>query len=147
MEIPTIEGSELEMEPRTTLAQLLTDPESSAPAIIAPSPAVVVSYKSLAEQVERLASQLSGAGLKAGEVVAIVLPNGLEFLVVFLALTRARLVAAPINPADKSDELRFFIAAGQARAVIAESGNSRPQRPRLLCCYRHGSRAWNDQAS
>jgi acyl-CoA synthetase (AMP-forming)/AMP-acid ligase II len=112
------------MEQRTTLAQLLTDPESSAPAIIAPSPAVVVSYKSLAEQVERLASQLSGAGLKAGDAVAIILPNGLEFLVVFLALTRARLVAAPINPADKSAELRFFIAAGQAKAVIAESGNS-----------------------
>jgi oxalate---CoA ligase len=112
------------MEPRTTLAQLLIDPESSAPAIIAPSPAVVVSYKSLAEQVERLAAQLSGAGLKAGDVVAIILPNGLEFLVVFLALTRARLVAAPINPADKSAELRFFIDAGQAQAVVAESGNS-----------------------
>jgi acyl-CoA synthetase (AMP-forming)/AMP-acid ligase II len=112
------------MEPRTTLAQLLTDPESSAPAIIAPSPAVVVSYQSLGEQVERLAAQFSGAGLKAGEVVAIMLPNGLEFLVVFLALTRARLVAAPINPADKIAELRFFIAAGQARAVISESDNS-----------------------
>jgi acyl-CoA synthetase (AMP-forming)/AMP-acid ligase II len=84
----------------------------------------VVSYKSLAEQVERLAAQFSGAGLEAGDVVAIILPNGLEFLVVFLALTRARLVAAPINPADKSAELRFFINAGQARAVIAESGNS-----------------------
>ena len=108
------------MEPRATLAQLLTDPGSSAPAIIAPSPAVVVSYKSLAEQVERLAAQLSGAGLKAGDVVAVVLPNGLEFLVVFLALTRARIVAAPINPAEKSAELRFFMAAGQARAVIAD---------------------------
>lgn len=111
-------------EPRTTLAQLLSEPESSAPAIIAPSSAVVVSYKSLAEQVEILAARFVGAGLKAGDVVAIVLPNGIEFLVVFLALTRARLVAAPINPADKSAELRFFISAGQARAVIAESGNS-----------------------
>ncbi|HEY2105473.1 MAG TPA: AMP-binding protein, partial [Candidatus Binataceae bacterium] len=112
------------MEPRTTFAQLPADPGSSAPAIIVPSAPVVVSYKSLAEQVERLAAQFSGAGLEAGDVVAIILPNGLEFLVVFLALTRARLVAAPINPADKSAELRFFITAGQARAVIAESGNS-----------------------
>ncbi len=49
------------MARRSTLAELIADPESSAPAIIAPSPAVVVSYKSLAEQVERLAGQLRGA--------------------------------------------------------------------------------------
>ncbi len=112
------------MENRTTLAQLLKDPGSSAAAIIAPASAVEVSYKSLAEQVERLAAQFSEAGLKAGDVVAIILPNGLEFLVLFLALTRARLVATPINPADKSAELRFLIAAGPARAVIADSANS-----------------------
>jgi oxalate---CoA ligase len=112
------------MEPRTTLDQLLADPGSSAPAIIVPSPALVVSYESLTGQVERLASQFSAAGLKAGDVVATVLPNGLEFLVIFLALTRARLVVSPINPADKSTELHFFIAAGQARAVIAEGDNS-----------------------
>ena len=112
------------MEQQTTLAQLVKDPGSSAPAIIASSYGVVVNYKSLAEQVESLASQLLGAGLKAGDAVAIVLPNGLEFLVVFLALTRARLVAAPVNPADKSAEMRFFISAGQVKAIIAQSNNA-----------------------
>jgi oxalate---CoA ligase len=112
------------MEARNTLAELLKDPGCSAPAIIAPSDGVVVNYRSLAEQVESLASQLIGAGLKAGDTVAIVLPNGPEFLVAFLALTRARLVAAPINPADKAPEMRFFIAAAQAKAVIAKSDNA-----------------------
>jgi acyl-CoA synthetase (AMP-forming)/AMP-acid ligase II len=56
--------------------------------------------------------------------VAIVLPNSLEFLVVFLALTNARLVAAPLNPADKPDEIRFFLEDAQARAVVAEGANS-----------------------
>jgi acyl-CoA synthetase (AMP-forming)/AMP-acid ligase II len=55
--------------------------------------------------------------------VAIVLPNSLEFLVVFLALTHARLVAAPLNPADKPDEIRFFIEDAQAQAVVAEGTN------------------------
>ena len=85
---------------------------------------MVVSYKSLAEQIETLASKFSGAGLQPGDVVAIVLPNSVEFLVLFLALTRARLVASPINPASKSAELHFLIAAGQARAVIAEADHS-----------------------
>jgi acyl-CoA synthetase (AMP-forming)/AMP-acid ligase II len=55
--------------------------------------------------------------------VAIVLPNSLEFLVVFLALTYSRLVAAPLNPADKPDEIRFFVEDAQAQAIVAEGAN------------------------
>jgi oxalate---CoA ligase len=108
----------------SSLADLLADPGSSVPAIISTSPLVVVSYQALAEQTGRLSGQLKSAGLKPGECVAIVLPNGLEFLVVFLALTHAGLVAAPLNPANKPDETRFFIEDAQARAVVAEAGNS-----------------------
>ena len=111
------------MTTRLSLAELLADPGSSAPAIISTSPLVVVSYKALAEQIERLSGQLRSAGLKPGDCVAIVLPNGLEFLVVFLALTHARLVAALLNPADKPDEIRFFIQDAQARGVVAEGAN------------------------
>jgi acyl-CoA synthetase (AMP-forming)/AMP-acid ligase II len=112
------------MTARPSLAGLLADPGSSAPAIVATSPPAVVSYKALAEQIERLSGQLGNAGIKPGECVAIVLPNSLEFLVVFLALTCARLVAAPLNPADKPDEIRFFIEDARAQAVIAEGANS-----------------------
>src|SRR6202167_5813779 len=108
------------MTTRSSLAKLLADPGSSAPAIISPSPLMVVSYKALAEQVERLSGQLRAAGLKPGDSVAIVLPNGLEFLVVFLALAHARLAAVLLNPAEKPDEIRFFIEDAQARAVVAE---------------------------
>jgi acyl-CoA synthetase (AMP-forming)/AMP-acid ligase II len=52
------------------------------------------------------------------------LPNGLEFLVVFLALTRARLVAAPINPVETAEEMRFLIDVPQAKAVIAKNDNA-----------------------
>jgi oxalate---CoA ligase len=111
------------MTTRSSLAELLADPGSSAPAIISTSPSVVVSYKALAEQVERLAGQLRSSGLKTGDCVAIVLTNSLEFIVIFLALTRAGLVAAPLNPADKPDEIRFFIEDTQARAVVTEGAN------------------------
>src|SRR5260370_22882282 len=108
------------MAQRSTLAELLADPESSTLAIIATSPATVVSYKALAAQVEKLAGQLRGAGLTPGDCVASVLPNGLEFLILFLAVTRARLVAAPLNPAYKAEELEFFLKDAHARAVIAD---------------------------
>jgi acyl-CoA synthetase (AMP-forming)/AMP-acid ligase II len=112
------------MTARLTLAELLADPSSSAPAIVSTSPLVVVSYKALAEQIERLSGQLRSTGLKPGDCVAIVLPNGLEFLVVFLALTHARLVAALLNPAEKPAAIRFFIEDAQVRAVVAQSDNT-----------------------
>src|SRR3984893_10053688 len=108
----------------SSLAELLADPGSSAPAIVSTSPLVIVTYKALAEQIERLSAQLTSAGLESGDRVAIVLPNSLEFLVVFLALTHARLVAVPINPADKPDEIRFFIEDAEAQAVVAEGANA-----------------------
>jgi acyl-CoA synthetase (AMP-forming)/AMP-acid ligase II len=111
------------MSDRQILPELFVDPASSAPAIITSSPEAVVSYKSLAQQIERISAQFANAGLKAGDCVAIVLPNSLEFLVVLLALTRARLVAAPLNPASTSAELRFYLQDTQARAVIAEEAN------------------------
>ena len=46
------------MTSRTTLAQLLADPKSAAPAVIIESPAVVLTYRALAEQIDRLAEQL-----------------------------------------------------------------------------------------
>ena len=111
------------MTTRSSLAELLTDPGSSAPAIVSTSPLVVVSDKALAGQIERLSGGLRNAGLKPGDSLAIVLPNSLEFLVIFLALTHARLIAAPLNPADKPDELRFLMEDAQVRAVVAEGAN------------------------
>ena len=80
-------------------------------------------YRALAEQIERLSGRLRSAGLKPGDAVAIVLPNSLEFLVVLLALTNAVLVAAPLNPADKRDEISFFLEDTQARAVVTDGAN------------------------
>ena len=114
------------MKARSSLAELLADPGSSAAAIVTTSPLTVVSYKTLAEQIERLSGQLRNAGLKPGECVAIALPNSLEFLVVFLALTHARLVAAPLNPSDKRDEIRFFSRRCRRGRRHCEGSHRRP---------------------
>ncbi|HET6861973.1 MAG TPA: AMP-binding protein, partial [Pyrinomonadaceae bacterium] len=112
------------MSIRSSLAELLADPGSSGPAILSTSPLIEVSYQALADQVDRLSGQLISAGLKPGNCVAIVLPNSLEFLVIFLALTRARLVALPLNPAYKREELRFFMEESEAQAVVTQGDNA-----------------------
>jgi acyl-CoA synthetase (AMP-forming)/AMP-acid ligase II len=121
---PSIIGEARQMTERPTLANLFAEPGSSALAIVTTVPLAVASYKNLTDQIERLSGQFSNAGLKSGDCVAIVLPNSLEFLVIFLALTRARLVAAPLNPAYKPDEICFFLKNAGAKAVVAEGGNT-----------------------
>src|SRR2546422_7584156 len=111
------------MMQRTTVAELLAAPKPAAPAVITESPAVVLTYRALAEQIEQLAEQLRSAGLRPGDCVVMVLPNGLEFIVVLLAIAAAGLIAAPLNPAYKVDELRMFLEDIQPRAVIVGSSN------------------------
>src|SRR5262249_2134109 len=73
--------------------------------------------------IEAVTAALREGGIQAGEPVAIVLPNTLEFLVAFLATTWARAVAAPLNPGYKVEELRFYLEDAGARAVIVAPGD------------------------
>src|SRR5258705_6168158 len=106
------------MQP-TTLTYLLAHSKSAEPAIIDEAAAVTISYRAVADQVGRMAEGLRGAGLRPGDAVALFLPNGLEFFVMCLAVARARLIAAPLSPASKANELRAFLSDVEARAVVA----------------------------
>src|SRR6266478_9166457 len=91
-----------------TLADLFIDTDKRQSAIILPEDGTELGYGSLSDQVDRLAAPLRQSGLDPGQVVAIALPNGIEYRVAFLAATRARLVAAPMNQAYKAEEFRFL---------------------------------------
>src|SRR5881296_3350709 len=111
----------------SSLADLFLATDKRQSAIIVPETDTEIAYGSLSDQVERLAGRLRQSGLRPGQTVAIALPNGIEFLVSFLAATRARLVAAPMNEAYKVEELRFLLENSEARVVITTSG-TRPIR-------------------
>ena len=81
------------------------------------------SYGELDTEVDRLAGLLAGAGLRAGDVGSVVLPNGLAFLATFMAVTRAGGVAAPLNPAYTAQEFEFYMRDSDARFVIAPEGD------------------------
>ena len=110
--------------PMQTLADLFIHIDKQQPAIIVPEGPTEIAYGSLSDQVDRLAARLRQSALVPGQVVAIVLPNGIEYLVSFLAVTRARLIAAPMNPTYKADEFRFLLEDSEARVVITTSGAS-----------------------
>ncbi len=106
-----------------TLADLLSRGEPNHAAVIRPEDAAATSYRDLANQVENLAAALRASGLEPGQTVSIVLPNGLEYLASFLAVTRARLVAAPLNYAYKAEEFRFYYEDSEAKTVLLPPGD------------------------
>jgi long-chain acyl-CoA synthetase len=56
------------------------------------------------------ARELSTQGVSASDRVAILLPNGVEFVVAFLAALKLGATPAPLNPLVKDEELAAFIA-------------------------------------
>ena len=104
-----------------TLVDLLIHTDTRPSAILVPEDGTDIGYGSLADQVDRLAARLRHSGLDPGQMVAIALPNGIEYLVAFLTATRARLIAAPMNPAYKAEAFRFFLEDFAARIVMTTS--------------------------
>jgi acyl-CoA synthetase (AMP-forming)/AMP-acid ligase II len=86
-------------------------------AVILPEHNLRVSYGALREQVDAVAEQLAAAGIKPGDRVGIALPNGLPLIVSFLAASMAG-TAAPLNPAYKEDEFRFYLEDTSAKVLI-----------------------------
>ena len=54
--------------------------------------------------------------------MSIVLPNSLEFMVVFLAVARAGAIAAPLNSAYTTDEFHFYMEDAEAQLAILPEG-------------------------
>ncbi len=106
------------MSQAKTLADLLQQGSSSDAALIGIDPDRAITYANLREQVAALGETLAGTSLETGARVAIILPNGPEFLVAFLAVLLARLTAAPYNAAQGSEFGPLWTDAG-VRAVIA----------------------------
>ena len=103
------------------LANLLNPSVPSDDAIIIPD-GPTISYSQYKDEVERVAGLLAGAGVMHGRPVSIILPNSLEFMILFLAVAQAGAVAAPLNSEYTTEEFKFFMEdANSQLAIIPES--------------------------
>jgi acyl-CoA synthetase (AMP-forming)/AMP-acid ligase II len=103
-----------------TLGALLDRGEAGAPAIVVPD-GPALTYAGLREEVARAADQLAALGLRRGDRIAFVLPNSAETIVIFLAAATVG-TAAPLNPAYKEDEFRFYLEDTEAKALVVPPG-------------------------
>ena len=79
------------------------------PALIDPASGAVLTYAGLHAQIRAVAARLAGAGVRAGDRVAISLANGPALVVAVLAITALGAAVAPINPALSEAEIRAEI--------------------------------------
>ncbi len=105
-----------------TLWQMVEQAIARAPdkkAIVHPGGAV--SYRQLGARVDQLAIQFLERGFRPGDRVVLQLPNGLDFVLVFLALGRIGVIPVLTLPAHRLVEISHVVAHSEATAYIAPS--------------------------
>jgi long-chain acyl-CoA synthetase len=79
-----------------------------------------ISHEELLARVECVAEGLQERGVRSGDAVGLVLPNGPAFVTAFLAITGMGAIVVPLNPQFKVDELAFCLNACGTREVLAD---------------------------
>lgn len=80
-----------------------------------------LSHSELWNQVTKIVATLNRYGIGRGDRVAIVLPQGPELAVAFLAVACGA-TAAPLNPAYLKAEVEFYLKDLQAKTLILQKG-------------------------
>jgi benzoate-CoA ligase family protein len=78
-----------------------------------------ISYAELQEMVNRAGNALLAAGLAPEQRVAILLPDGPEFVAAFIGAMKIGAVPVPLNTAAKPAEVQLMLTDSRARALVA----------------------------
>jgi long-chain acyl-CoA synthetase len=82
-----------------------------------------LSYRALDERIARLACSLQAEGVRRGDRVALVLPNGVEMVVGLYAALRVGAVAMPVNPQTKAHKLAYMLNDATPVCLFADANS------------------------
>jgi len=77
-----------------------------------------ITYASLRRISSRVADALMGMGLKKGDRAILLMPKGLEEVVLHLGVQRIGAISVILNPGLKKDEIEYFLQDTDAKIVI-----------------------------
>lgn len=80
-----------------------------------------LSYGELHLEVNRAANGLASLGVRPGDKVAMMMPNGPEFLFFWFGLNRIGAVNVPINVAQKGEGLAYQITDGDCVGLVVDA--------------------------
>jgi acyl-CoA synthetase (AMP-forming)/AMP-acid ligase II len=92
-----------------------------APALVDAETGTVTTRQALFVRANELAAQLTQAGFRSRDVVAIRLPNSVDFVAAFLAACRLDLVVAPIDRDAKETEVATILGHFAIRGLLYRS--------------------------
>ena len=78
----------------------------------------VITYRELLQKSERLAHYLQGLGVQKGDRVVLSMQNCPQWVIAHFAILRANAVVVPVNPMNRSEELKHYITDPDARVAI-----------------------------
>jgi len=89
-----------------------------------------LSYRELQRQADALAGFLQQrCGVKKGDRVLLYVQNSPQFVIAFYAIVRADAVVVPVNPMNRTEELRHYVSDSDARVAVAGQDVVRYLRP------------------
>jgi long-chain acyl-CoA synthetase len=78
-------------------------------------------YKEFDAAAGRAASMLSARGVSKGDVVSLLLPNGVEYLVAYFACFKLGALAGPVNSLLKPEEIAYVVGNSEAKVLLYDS--------------------------
>ncbi len=78
----------------------------------------VTTYSQLLHQVERLAAKLHSLGVAKGDRVMLCMQNCPQLVIAHFAILRANAVVVPVNPMNRTEELKHYITDPDAKVAI-----------------------------
>jgi fatty-acyl-CoA synthase len=78
-----------------------------------------LSYKRLDAEVCALAGYLQRCGVKKGDRVLLYMQNSPQFVIGYYAILRADAAVVPVNPMNRSEELRHYVEDSGAAVMLA----------------------------
>ncbi|HKY45422.1 MAG TPA: long-chain-fatty-acid--CoA ligase [Pyrinomonadaceae bacterium] len=78
-------------------------------------------YKEFETAVKRTASLLASNGIGKGDVVSLLLPNSVEYVIAYFACWQIGALAGPVNSLLKAQEIAYVISNSEAKAWLVNS--------------------------
>src|SRR5215216_2533746 len=78
-------------------------------------------YKEFEAAVRRTAAMLASNGVRKGDVVSLLLPNSVDYVIAYFACWQLGALAGPINSLLKSQEIAYVISNSDAKALLIHS--------------------------
>ena len=78
-------------------------------------------YREFDAAVNRAASMLSARGVGKGDVVSLLMPNGVEYVIAYFACFKLGALAGPVNSLLKSEEMAYVVGNSEATVLLYSS--------------------------